>query len=126
MRRRQPQPARPTSWFRLFRPPAAPAEQPRTYDHCCSGTTEDFLTAPSEITGTCRNVRFFGPMQTSQWTLLVSGLIFVASIWFVLGCARTPAAEGTAAAPVASVRELMTGLVSPAATNIYRSVGYVV
>jgi hypothetical protein len=67
-------------------------------------------------------------MRTSQWTLLVTCLMFVASIWFVLASARTPVADGTspAAAPVASVRELMTGLVAPAAATVYRSVGYVV
>jgi len=66
-------------------------------------------------------------MRTSQWTLLITGLMFVASIWFVLVSARSPAADATPpAAPVASVRELMTGLVSPAATTVYRSVGYVV
>ena len=66
-------------------------------------------------------------MQTSQWTLLVSCLMFVASIWFVLVSARNPASAGpAAAAPEASVRELMTGLVAPAATTVYRSVGYVV
>jgi hypothetical protein len=67
-------------------------------------------------------------MQTSQWTLFIAGLMFVASIWFVLASARTPAAEGAApaAAPVASVRELMTGLITPAATTVYQSVGYVV
>ena len=67
-------------------------------------------------------------MRTSQWTLLVTSLMFVASIWFVLASARTPAAGAAApaAAPVASVRELMTGMVAPAATTVYRSVGYVV
>ena len=67
-------------------------------------------------------------MRTSQWTLLVTCLMFVASIWFVLASAKTPAAGGAtpAAAPVASVREMMTGMVAPAATTVYRSVGYVV
>ena len=64
-------------------------------------------------------------MRTSQWTLLVASLMFVASIWFVLASARTPVA-GASAAPVASVREMMTGMVAPAATTVYRSVGYVV
>jgi hypothetical protein len=53
--------------------------------------------------------------------------MFVASIWFVLVSARTPGSAGpAAAAPEASVRELMTGMVAPAATTVYRSVGYVV
>ena len=67
-------------------------------------------------------------MRTSQWTLLVASLMFVASIWFVLASARTPVAGASApaAAPVASVREMMTGMVAPAATTVYRSVGYVV
>ena len=67
-------------------------------------------------------------MRTSQWTLLVTCVMFVASIWFVLASARTPPAGAAtpAAAPVASVRELMTGMVAPAASTVYRSVGYVV
>ena len=67
-------------------------------------------------------------MRTSQWTLLVTCVMFVASIWFVLASARTPPASAAtpAAAPVATVRELMTGMVAPAASTVYRSVGYVV
>ena len=73
-------------------------------------------------------MRFLGLMQTSQWALLVSGLMFLASIWFVVASSgsRVPAAAQPAAAPVATVRELMTGLIAPAATTVYRSVGYVV
>jgi hypothetical protein len=67
-------------------------------------------------------------MRTSQWTLLVTCLMFVASIWFVLASARTssPGSATAASAPEASVRELMTGMVAPAATTVYRSVGFVV
>lgn len=68
-------------------------------------------------------------MRTSQWTLLVASLMFVASIWFVLAASRGVAAMGTgapAAKPFASVRQLMTGIVQPAADTVYKSVSIVV
>ena len=68
-------------------------------------------------------------MRMSHWTLLLTALMFVASIWFVLASARNPAHAGDAApaaAPVATVRQLMTGIVSPASTVVYQSVSIVI
>jgi len=61
-------------------------------------------------------------MRMSPWTLLITGLMFVASIWFVLAATRNPGRPdaAAAAAPFATVRQLMTGI-SPASTVVYRS-----
>jgi hypothetical protein len=70
-------------------------------------------------------------MRTSQWTLLLTALMFIASVWFVLASARTSGRTATSApaatvSPVASVQQLMTGIVSPASTVVYESVSVVV
>jgi hypothetical protein len=71
-------------------------------------------------------------MQTSQWTLLIASLMFIFSLWFVLSSAQqmapaaTPAAAAPAAEPIATVRELMTGLIGPASTTVYKSVSIIV
>jgi len=61
-------------------------------------------------------------MRMSPWTLLITSLMFVASIWFVLAATRNPGRPdaAAAAAPFATVRQL-TGIVSPASTVVYRS-----
>ena len=60
-------------------------------------------------------------MRTSYGFLIVSTLLFVFGIWFVLAGART-AGGPPAAPPVASVLEIMDGIVSPAAGVVYASV----
>jgi len=62
-------------------------------------------------------------MRMSPWTLLITSLMFVASIWFVLAATRNPGRPdaAAAAAPFATVRQLTTGIVSPASTVVYRS-----
>ena len=69
----------------------------------------------------------------SRWSLLVASLMFIASIWFVLASARpggTMAAAGAAgvpaAEPIATVHQLMTGIVGPASTTVYESVSIVI
>lgn len=63
--------------------------------------------------------------------------MFIASIWFVLASARpggsvaagaAPAGAGAAPAaePIATVQQLMTGLVGPAANTVYESVSIVI
>ena len=61
-------------------------------------------------------------MRMSPWTLLITRLMFVSSIWFVLAATRNPGRPdaAAAAAPFATVRQL-TGIVSPASTVVYRS-----
>lgn len=70
-------------------------------------------------------------MRTAQWMLLVSVLMFVASIWFVLaglrsGAQAAPASAGPVADPVATVRQVMLGVVAPASTTVYQSVSIIV
>ena len=66
-------------------------------------------------------------MRTTYGLLLVSLLLFVFGMWFALAGARArPAGGPPAAAPVASVLEVMDGIVSPAAGVVYASVGTVV
>ena len=68
----------------------------------------------------CRTV-----MRTTYGLLIVSLLLFVFGIWFVLAGART-ASGPPAAPPVATVLELMDGIVSPAAQVVYDSVATIV
>lgn len=71
---------------------------------------------------------YHGPrpgMRTTYGLLIVSLLLFVFGIWFALAGARS-AGGPPAAPPVATVAELMDGIVSPAAQVVYDSVGTVV
>jgi hypothetical protein len=65
-------------------------------------------------------------MRPAHWMLLLSSLMFVTSLWFVLaGASATPA--GTARpAPVATVKQLMDGLIGPASATVYASVSIIV
>jgi len=69
-------------------------------------------------------------MKTVHWLFVVSMALFVSGIGFVIASARTArqasAAVDPAAAsltPVASVKQIMKGIVSPAATAVFNSVG---
>jgi len=68
----------------------------------------------------CRNV-----MRTTYGLLVVSLLLFVFGIWFVLAGARA-AGGPPAAPPVATVLEVMDGIVSPASGVVYDSVATIV
>jgi hypothetical protein len=67
-------------------------------------------------------------MRTVYWLFVVSVALFIGGIAFVIAGARTarlaqpaePAA--VAGTPVASVRQIMTGIVAPAATVVYDAV----
>ena len=64
-------------------------------------------------------------MRPAHWMLLLSSLMFLTSLWFVLaGASAAPA--GSARAPVATVKQLMDGLISPASATVYSSVSIVV
>ena len=65
-------------------------------------------------------------VRTTYGLLIVSLLLFVFGIWFVLAGARASSAGPPAAPPVASVLELMDGIVSPAAQVVYDSVATIV
>jgi hypothetical protein len=62
-----------------------------------------------------------------RWVLLVSALMFVTSIWFVLAGVRNGAqAAAPATKPLATVREIMFGMIGPASTTVYESVSIIV
>jgi len=67
-------------------------------------------------------------MRMVHWLFVVSVALFVSGIGFVIAGARTarhaPAAETAAAAvtPVASVKQIMQGIVQPAATAVFNAV----
>lgn len=71
-------------------------------------------------------------MRAIHWLFIVSTALFVSAIGFVLAAERTvrgaaassapPAPAARAAAPVASVKQLMDGMVAPGATFIWDSV----
>lgn len=70
-------------------------------------------------------------MRTVYWLFVVSVGLFIAGIGFILAGARAapsaPApAEAPTTTPVASVRQIMNGIVGPAATVIFDSVGTVI
>jgi len=64
-------------------------------------------------------------MRTTYGLLIVSLLLFVFGIWFVLAGVRAANAP-LAAPPVATVLELMDGVVSPASGVVYDSVATIV
>ena len=71
-------------------------------------------------------------MRTVQWLFLVSVALFISGIGFVIAAARTsrdaPAAavEAPVPVPVASIKQVMSGITMPAATAVYSAVGTVV
>jgi hypothetical protein len=66
-------------------------------------------------------------MRTTQWILVLSVLMFVTSIWFILAGASGPAtAAGPVMEPVATVKQIMSGIVAPASTTVYESVSIIV
>src|SRR5713101_7454089 len=69
-------------------------------------------------------------MRMAHWFFLVSVALFVSGIGFVIAGARTarraPTAQPTATAivtPVASVKQIMKGIVGPSAAAVFGSVG---
>jgi len=70
-------------------------------------------------------------MRTVQWLYLVSVLLFISGIGFVIAGARSaraamPPAEAPATTPIASIKQIMNGIVLPDATIIYNAVGTIV
>jgi hypothetical protein len=66
-------------------------------------------------------------MRTVHWLFVVSAALFVSGIGFLVVSARTaqrPAAvvQAPVMKPVASVRQIMQGIVGPAATVVFESV----
>ena len=72
-------------------------------------------------------------MRMVNWLFLVSVALFITGIGFIIAGARTTQAAAPAEAaaapeitPVATVKQLMDGIVQPAATVIFDSVGTIV
>ena len=67
-------------------------------------------------------------MRTVQWLLVVSAALFISGIAFVIAGARsaraaTAVAEVLVTTPVASIKQIMNGIVMPDAYVIYEAVG---
>ena len=67
-------------------------------------------------------------MRTVQWLFVVSVALFISGIGFVIAGARSaraaaPVAEVAVTTPVASMRQIMNGIVMPDAFVIYEAVG---
>ena len=66
-------------------------------------------------------------MKIVHWLFVVSVALFVSGIAFVIAGARTtraaPAVEAPITSPVASVKQIMKGIVMPAAATVFGSVG---
>jgi hypothetical protein len=73
-------------------------------------------------------------MRLVHWLFLISAALFVSGIGFLVASARTaqqtpdiePPVEARVATPVASVKQIMQGIVAPAATAVFSSVGTIV
>ena len=67
--------------------------------------------------------------EVGQWLFVVSAALFIAGIAFIIAAARTARpstvsrADAPAPAPVASIKQIMNGIVMPNANVIYNSVG---
>ena len=65
-------------------------------------------------------------MRVMHWLFLVSAALFVVGIAFLVASTRPmddrPAVEAAATKPVASVQQIMRGIVAPAASVVYSSV----
>jgi hypothetical protein len=66
-------------------------------------------------------------MRTAHWTLLLSTLMFVTGVWFAVVGARPATAEpaGPIIEPVATVKQLMDAVVTPASAAVYQSVSII-
>jgi hypothetical protein len=66
-------------------------------------------------------------MKTIHWLFLVSVVLFISGISFIVAAARTSGGAVPVSAPpttpVASVKQIMKGIVGPAATAVYNAVG---
>lgn len=71
-------------------------------------------------------------MRTVHWLFLVSVALFISGIGFIIASARTTQVEAAAPAsapslpPVATVKQIMAGIVMPSAAGIWDSVSTIV
>jgi hypothetical protein len=68
-------------------------------------------------------------MRTVHWLFVVSVALFLSGIGFVIASARPgaegPVVEAPVTIPVASVKQVMKGIMAPAALTVFNSVGTV-
>jgi hypothetical protein len=67
-------------------------------------------------------------MRTLHWLFVVSVALFISGIGFVIAGARAsrqgaPAEEAPVATPVATIAQIMNGIVQPSAATVYNAVG---
>jgi cytochrome c556 len=71
-------------------------------------------------------------MRVIHWLFVVSAALFISGIGFIIAGARTAQAaspvepEAPAITPVATVKQIMDGIVAPSATAVFDSVGTIV
>jgi cytochrome c556 len=71
-------------------------------------------------------------MRVIHWLFAVSAALFISGIGFIIAGARTAQAaapaepEAPAITPVATVKQIMDGIVAPSATAVFDSVGTIV
>ena len=71
-------------------------------------------------------------MRNVHWLFVISAALFISGIGFIIAGARTAQAaapaepEAPAITPVASVKQIMDGIVQPSATVVFDSVGTIV
>ena len=70
-------------------------------------------------------------MRMVHWLFVISAALFVSGIGFIVAGARsapgtTVPVEAPVTTPVASVKQIMIGIVAPAATVVFESVGTIV
>src|SRR5688572_7293927 len=70
-------------------------------------------------------------MRTVHWLFVISLALFISGIGFIIAGARAsraaaPAAPAVTFTPVATTKQIMNALVSPAATVVYEAVGTIV
>jgi hypothetical protein len=71
-------------------------------------------------------------MRIVHWLFVISAALFISGIGFIIAGARTAQAAGPAEpeapalTPVASVKQIMDGIVQPSATVVFDSVGTIV
>jgi hypothetical protein len=96
-----------------YDPPGQPVRRPGA---CCAGVGYD---------------RKITAMKIVHWLFIVSVMLFVSGIGFVIAGGRAiraaPAVETTVTAnPVATVRQIMNGIVGPAARTVFGAVGTII
>lgn len=70
-------------------------------------------------------------MRTVHWLFLVSAALFISGIGFIIASGRTSPVEAAAppapaVTPIASVKQIMAGIVMPSAASVWDSVSTIV